>query len=427
MKRVVHVITLSACALLVAFGSHSQVCAEDLIERRVRAHPSCQPYLERLSPEGRRVWQALSEEADRLGRMPSLSEYTELLVSSEGPFTTDDRVSLYFCFGEIQEPRISKGGLYDLLRAQRVSIASLRARYSTDYRVRDNFPEPERGSRVFECEFAFDGQKAFFEKSVLRDDAWLKKETEAYDGEVLRTLLEEPDENPYGTIGPLDARGRSFVPENPMWCAGLVNSVVVTKGEGSENCDLGLAVNQNFVYEIPATIRGIECLPVGQVGSVWYCSLGHQYALVEKRIGDVHFDEGTQRYVRRDSSVVHKNSEFAPVSDQVLMPKRSEYTLTREGQIVQHFVTTVSSYELNEDVSPDLFSEIIPQGAYLVDALQDAVYVLGEKTETKLNMETEGIKPRRSRIALILLNVLAVFVLAALLVFRRRKLQSQNR
>ena len=207
MKRVVHVISVSACALLVAFGSHSQVRADGLIERRVRAHLSCQPHLEKLSPRGRQVWQTLSGEADRLGRMPSLSEYTELLVNSEGPFTTADRLALYFCFGEIQEPRISKGGLYDLFRAQRASIASLRSRYSTDFRVRDNFPEPERGSRVFECEFAFDGQKVLFEKSVLRDGAWLTKRTEAFDGEVLRTLLEEPDENPYGTIGPLDARG----------------------------------------------------------------------------------------------------------------------------------------------------------------------------------------------------------------------------
>ena len=72
------------------------------------------------------------------------------------------------------------------------------------------------------------------------------------------------------------------------------------------------------------------------------------------------------------------------------MPKRSEFILSRESQIVEHFVTTVSSYELNEDVPPDLFSEIIPQGAYLVDALQNAVYVLGQKTETKTESRDRG-------------------------------------
>lgn len=423
-RWIVRAMLLLAGAALVVLGEHSQLRADGLIESRVAERRT--PGLSRLSPAGKAAWQALSAEADRLGRMPSLPEFGELLVKSDGPFTSDDRVALFGAFGDIQEPPISRRDLHDLLRAQRASIATFRAHYRADYSIYLIGPDPKEKPPRIEVDFAFDGQKVFYAKEVSRGGTVEVKMTEAYDGEVFRDLLERRDENPYGTIGTLDSRERFFGRENPILRAGLLNSAVEWGREDFED-DLASCVLDGFVYETPVTIGGIECLPIGKVTKFFYCSPQHMYALVESRSGTFDFDETASRYVGENSFVVRKNSEFVRVTDQLWLPKRSEYVHTRDNQIVNQYTMTVSSYDVNESLPDSLFTEIMPQGAYIVDTVQNASYVLGQETETKLNLATEGVKPGRSRMAFILLNILAVFVLAALLMFRRRSLQSQER
>lgn len=427
-RWIVRAMLLLAGVALAVLGAHSQVRADGLIESRVAKDKDgmCGFYLKNLSPQAKAAWQALSAEADRLGRMPSLPEFAELLVKSDGPFTSDDELGLFVCFGEIQQPSISKGDLVDLLRAQRASMATFRARYTADYSVRLNGPDPKEKPPRIEADFALDGQKAFYAKEVFRGGTVDLKVTEAYDGETFRDLLERPGENPYGTIGTLDARERFFGRENPILCAGLLNSAVDWGREDLVD-DLAARVLDGFVYETPVTIRGIECLLIGKVSKFCYCSPQHMYALVESRSGEFLFDAKASRYARQNSFVVRKNSEFVRVTDQLWLPKRSVYVHTRDNKIVNQYTMTVSSYAVNESLPDSLFTEIMPQGAYIVDTLQNASYVLGQKTETKLNLATEGVKPGRSRMAFIWLNILAVFVLAALLVVWRRSRQSQER
>lgn len=379
----------------IIIGSYSQLQAEGLIESRATKHPTCQLFLGKLSQNGLAVWQSLCDEADRLGRMPSLAEYSDLLITFEGPFTQDDRSALFFCFGVIQRPSISKEDLYKLLRAQRASLSSFRASYETEYKVVLNTENPVETPYHRKCIFAFDNQKIMLDNALFRKGAFVDGEIEAYDGKVLRTLLINSGRIPSASIAKLKHRSRFYNAGNPIQCSGLFNSIDEWGYESNEMDDLGIRTKSGFVYETPVTIRGIECISVGNVRSNFSCSPKHKYVLVESRIGEIYFDKTTHRYLRRNGSVVRKNSDFIQISDQLWLPKKSEHIHKREGRVVNNYATTVDSYKINEKLPEELFAITIPEGASVMDAVQGRVYVFGKEPVAIQEKVKENPKARQ--------------------------------
>lgn len=351
---------------------------EGLIARRVRTDESCQSYLKQLSDGGRKVWRRLEELAERLGRMPSLPEWTELLVETDAVITGKDRGCLFFCFGSIQKVELSAQELARMYRKKRAKIESI----SVDYDVRYVIASPPKGSVEVpptrsSCTFIAEGDRLLYRRAEFKGEESLEEETETFDGEIVRTLLRSPGGSLYASLMELDWRSRFFDQCNPLVCARLINSPV-DFGRERDDVDLSAEVRSLFAYETPVEINGIECRAFGAYDRQYYCSPAHGYALVAVRHA-AGYDTNLKHYVRDGNRHRELNSDFVAAIDDLWLPGRSETWWIRDGRVTRLIRMRVDEYQINDPVEGAVFDDIIPDGTFVSDALRDETYVMGER------------------------------------------------
>jgi len=406
-------------AIIIVFisaaGSH--VSAVQLIQERTSGNSTAQLFLDKLSDPGKDAWGKLTELADSLERMPTLIEYAEMLVQCDGPFTKDDRLALFFCFGIIQKPILSRDDLHDLLRAQRSLIDSLTVQYTVTYGTQTNIQSAGAVPPRYQCEFVVQGQKIMFKQVAYRNGSLGNEEVQAFDGAVLRTLLVSPGEILYGTVSNLDMRGRFYSKGNPLISSGLLNSRT-DLGRDRSPYDLAFFAKDGFIYETSVAKDGVDCIIVGGIEKLFYCAPRYRYALVESNAGSYEFDKSEGRYVLSNSHVRVKNSSWANPFEQVWLPKASEYRHTVDGSVVESYSVNTDKLTINTDPPNDLFTDVFPEGSFIHDGLQAASYVLGQGTEAELRDATP--LANRSRTLLFIFNVVVIIVILGIMLRRWR-------
>jgi hypothetical protein len=397
----------------------SIVNADGLVEERIRSNPHCGFSLTQLSAEGERILDELNQLGERQGRMPSHREFLEVLTGSKRTLSDGDNQHLFFIFGVIQKPPITKEQLQEVLRAQRSSISSLKLKYTVEY-DKEVVPagQPAKAPPTFECEFAIDGQRILYTQATNRAGSLESTVTETYDGEVLRGVLKEGAESPFASIQTLDHRSRFWKDGNPLLCAKMINSPV-DLGEENSQYDAALLVVSTYVYETPEIANGEECLVAGNTSRQCLFSLNHKYALVEARSGEIDFDASKGAFIRSNSHSLVSNSGFVDVGEQFYLPSTSEYTLTQDGKRVEHFVSRLEAQEADKKLPDDYFANIIPDGAFVADGIQNATYRLGEVPVAASGVETNAIEGRNYSSLFLLANGAIIVIITALIIRRR--------
>ena len=256
-------------------------------------------------------------------------------------------------------------------------MTSYRAQYVVNYRANLLRPEPLEEPIRLECDFAFDGPKAFYEKAVFQNDELALRETEGFDGEALRGLLREPGHSPHGYIMTLDSRSRKrfYGFGNPFLAAGLLNGPIDWGRDVQGMDDLAEQMRTSLIFETPVEIDGIECLAFGCFQEMYFCAPELGYAFIELRSGKYRLDKATGAYEKSDSCLVQKNSDFVEVIDGLQLPQTIEHIHMRDGEVFVDFTTTVQKYEVNEEIPDELFTDIIPNGVHVIDGILGFGYV----------------------------------------------------
>ncbi|MDQ3331006.1 MAG: hypothetical protein M3552_10175 [Planctomycetota bacterium] len=406
---------LLAVTLIVLLCNATVRASEISLKTRIDETPRCQYAVSQLSSSGHFVLESLAARAAELGRMPSHPEFIDLLLSTERRLSADDRRNLFFIFGRVQRPQISADDLAEILRTQRSGLRSLHAAYVVEYSA--ELPvdsKPSQAPPHIKCDFAFDGSKARFVRTVTRDGRLDERVLEAYDGRVLRRTLIVPGHKTNSAIMSLDSRSRFFAPGNPLLSAGLINSSM-DLGEDDAESDAAAFARMTFVYETPVEVSGTGCIVVGNNNRQWYFSPEHSFAALEYHSGGVRFDQGTGRFVRSDTFSRVANSGLENISPGLWLPRTSTYELSRNGTVVEKYSTTVSSYKVNTELRSSLFTDVIPDGAYVADGVQNATYVSGRaNVDERLDTITEKPPQRAAWRWLVAANVglLSIVVLA---------------
>jgi hypothetical protein len=375
-------VAFSLAILACAVSYTPQLAADDFSELSAAERLQSRRDMERVSPETTLTWKAIITKAEELDRMPSFPEFMEILVEAEGPFTENDQMALFSAFHSVQLPPVTRSELVELLRAQRDSISSYRVNYVTNYRAQTNTPRVLEMPMRLECDFAFDERKLFIQQATFHNDELKKTETEGFDGEILRGLLEGHDHSPHGSVRTIVFRECYYKSENPFLAAGLLNGPADWGRKVTAMAhDLAHEAEHSFFYETPVEIDGVECIVFGTSLNMIFCSPEHSYALMEVRSSEFAFDKESGRYVRDGSFVIQKNSDFIEVADELWLPKTIEHLFERDGEAVVDYTTTVESYEVNEDIPEDLFTDIIPEGVLVTDVVLDLIYRQGPQDD----------------------------------------------
>jgi hypothetical protein len=419
MRTALALVVLSVAAPDVFSGTFKE---------RMEADYECQQAYRQLSSDALRVIESAAQFQASRGRMPSYPEFLELLAIPNQHLSAEDRLGIFRIFGRVQQPTVSATDLYELLRAERESLKTLRTQYLVSYLTEPLTPGGRQPAGEYQrkCTFLFDGLKTLLETSEYRGGTFERKLVEAYDGKALRSSLERPGAMRYGAIQAPDGRGRFFAEGNPLLSAKLLDESVDLQRPGTFP-DAARLAKRSFVYETPVQVGATKCIVIGNERVQVFCSLEHGFAVVEERMGRIDIDPSTGGYLYSKDFSVLTNSDFEDIGGKLWLPRRSEFVWTQAGRVVERYVTTVDSYEANLPVPDSTFTDIIPKGAYVADAVQNVCYIDGQgDLDSEFDKISFGPSTSRNRMLwLLAANLIAVLVIGLLVHAQRRRFGRQ--
>jgi hypothetical protein len=370
---------LIVCCTLVVAGLDRRVCAAAepsgpdtkraaTLKGRVDQRRRTQRLANELSPAGRGTFDALCEESQRLGRLPSLTEFTAVVEWSAAPLESDggrdDYQNLWMLFVCAQETGAIKAKILADLRQMREAIRSLRVRYNV---------EETRGGKAERVlhtgDFAWQGNEFFFECSPGRAEG-IDREIEAFDGEVVRSLRADSDSTT-GSIQKLDYPGRFFDrSRNPLILAGLADN---KKFEVGEPFDFVKQIESLVVYETHETIEGMECVVLGLGNDRYYLCPAFGHALVGYDSGPT-FDKEAGRLIAGPNQGKRRNTGLTNYGEGIWLPDRLEETHHKAGELKLRRVVEITRWQVNEKQDHELFRDVIPVGTEVADGIRGEAY-----------------------------------------------------
>lgn len=391
---------------------------------RAQTNPVCKNAYSRLSEPGKKFWDSLVEKEVQSGTQFGYSEIINHLLDDASLVSGEDGFYLFTLIAKSTESDISWQTLQELVVTSRAAVATVRCDYTVEIvRPHPNRPthqgvEPDR----ILATYASDGEKRYLKQQVFGKGQVIRESVDAYDGEVLRTLMAYPDrEVVNSSVARSSSRVRFFPREHPIRRAMLLDSQNDLSSSQRQPEDVAAFIQAGIVFPGSVQINGIRCVAVSDLTDTVYCAPELGYAVIESRLGEFHFDNSKGGFVRDRSVSVCKNSDFQQLASGVWLPKRSEYrSHLADGNIGGHVVTTVGEFGIESPA--DLFTKVIPDGAVVSDAIQDAVYVAGadESLQSRLSSATPRAASPSRYTLLVTLNVLALCCLIGFALLRRR-------
>lgn len=372
----------SIIASSIAVSCLAQQCiAAPAFRERLSRHPTWAFVASQLSPAGKAILDRLLQSADSTGRPPPLADFISILLENKVRLSRDDDTNIHFLYGQMQRGPISKTDLLALRTAQRSLLSSINTEYIVTF-DKENRPAQFAGAppRTFRTHFAMDGVHLYLQRETLVDGTSTGVETLGYDGEVVRRLLAEDNQLPFGSVSRFQGRRQFIVPGNPLLAAKLLDYRSDLDEETASD-DLTQILTGHYVFEDVHTIRNQRCVLIGDAFEQAYLAIDLGYALVQYRAGNLAFDPSAGTYSRTDSYDLLDNDDFEQVADNLWLPKRFTFTSLSNGEPYYAYATQVSTYSVNTPPSRTLFEQIIPDGTFVSDGVQNATYQVGTRSD----------------------------------------------
>jgi hypothetical protein len=323
-------------------------------------------------------------------------------------------------FTSLLKPPISKTDLKVLHQAVRDSILDLRVVYRLRASGKDYAGEKINIDE--RREFAIAGPKVFRGRSESKiDDARSKRdEVIAYDGQLVRSSLRRPDGRTSGSVDVFRSRSMFYELDNNLLTTLMMTNSKETKGIGSIFHDFiqFLEHEGNIVLEERSTVDGTSCITVGCPDFQVYLDPNHNYAITKFE----HFIFPSAGPAKR--KMERRMSEFEDCGNSIWLPKQvRSIEFDEQGGIRAQWEISVMEWQVNKGLPDGYFSDVIPRGALVLDAVRGASYVAGRpgNIEGMLEPAIKPVEGRGARVwVLIGLNI-AVATLAAVVIGRRVK------
>ncbi len=420
MQRVIRVLTVVGSFIVV--NSHCD--GAESFRERTASHPTWAFVASQLSPSGMEFLDHILQVADESGRMPTLHEFSAMLLQTEHRLTRDDDTNLHFLFGGLQKGQITSNELLELRRAQRSLISTIRINYTVRYRKEIRAAGQSPGPpRTLKCEFDLDGHRFRFRNEAVVEGRSIQTETVGFDGKVVRRLLEQPNKPDYGTIESFQ-HNRDFIREgNPLLASRLLDYQSDLDEETASD-DLKSLIGGTNVFDGTYDRHGLTCILVGNSYGYAYLSIKHSYALVEYTAGDFTFDVKQGKYLKSETHERLTNSDFQEVAPNLWLPKHSDFVMVADGVPYHEYSVDVSSYVLNDKIAASVFDAVIPNHTFVADGVQKTTYWLGGPGKVG---DTDTAKNEQSTVPRLFVWTNVIVIAAVVIVIAIRQARVRQR
>ena len=142
----------------------------------------------------------------------------------------------------------------------------------------------------------------------------------------------------------------------------------------------------SFILQKHEFIDGLECIVVANLFSRYYLSMNHDYALVRYELfhteifpDDVDKNLQDQRLFSRRIQYQCTMSDLFEVENSLWLPKTISIIKNEDNLNPEHTRITLDKIAINKPISDAEFSDVIPDGAFVTDAIRKMVYKWGNR------------------------------------------------
>lgn len=342
---------------------------------RIQENKQLADWCDQLSDRGHYALRGLIDQSMQLGRMLTLTEFIQHM---EAPFfrlesdlesklvrglELTDYDILWLVFSQAQASADKKSQILSRLREAREAVRTLHVAYTVT-----EFDNGEKRESVQRCSFAMDRQRLYFDRSPDRQER-VDRKIDAYDGQVLRELFEEGGKT-RGVIQTLDSKMRFVSDSNPLVQSGIINSFEFPVPEMH---DLARQARDMSVFDEQEAFEGEQCIVMGSPIHRYFLSPKLNFAMIGS---DSRFEfdkKAGQLQVRQTYGVSH-NSGFQDLGGGLWLPTKMEIAFYKAGRITHRRTTEVTKWQINAPLDASLFTDVIPAGTWVTDAVRNEFY-----------------------------------------------------
>jgi hypothetical protein len=373
-----------------------------------------------------KVQQALRNLQSAHGPVPTDLEFMRFMAAQPVKLNGTEMLLAWDELGRLQNPEITTRDLVELIKSKRASLQDMQQNYSVR---REEFDGNGQVNMTLKRQytFKFSGSKVLLEQHGAttgeeqnESDSFIK----TYDGQLVRLVHDPKGKMPHASITQLESRNDFYRLSNVLVSSMLINSI----------SDLGLPYGyydlvhlidkeRSIVIEKTEKVDDVECVVVGGLACRVFLDPAHDYSVIRVEEYGVSNDKN-DGFLGRFQTGLRELKRLKDYGNGVWLPSEVVQTVFSNGKPISRETTLLENAEINQGISDDVFSAIIPDGAMLADGIRGIVYRHGRSPSIEGTLwDAVSGEANPNRTILLLLNLVAIVVLLGFIWMRWRRKQ----
>jgi hypothetical protein len=359
------------------------------------------------------------------GFSPSDDDFFAIVLKPGYDFTFQEIEKLWKIVVDQQKSVISVDQLVALYRSKKSSIKDVCAVFkTTSYQVDPSTNESEN----FEIVYGYinKGDKYYLNTRMLGGHKEvIPDKTQSYDGEICYSFLDISGSLPVVGIDHLSSMSIFFQSYSPLASSMLLNSKLFERQDTVHDIIAFLETPGTAVFERTEVVDLQECIVVANWGTRVSLSPKHDFSVVQVIDYRHHFRESAEQPFLTARSVSERRvlHELKDYGNGVWLPN---YVLVDFFffffQAIGKAAVRTSLLEVNNGVSDNVFTDFIPQNAFVLDFVRDMSYDWTEypSIEGLLNSVVKSERVWAFQIISVTLGIIMIIIALIVMFLKRR-------
>jgi hypothetical protein len=365
-------------------------------------------------------------------RIPNDNDVFKICSGIENGLSIRELGELYFRVRYLQKTQIGCQELIGIFTAKRNSLHDGNVNYSVLIDNPLESPIPGRSFRSYN--FVFSEEKLFLKRTGKRWEDDYEYGTVAYDGEVLRFLVEPENDIPNATISKKISFKFFFQPQMPL-LGSLFEASRCDSSLGTDNDVIVFLKKQGSVgiLQEQEIVNKRSCVVVYDYYQRIFLDPEYDFSVVKIEKYRLKYDKSQQpaRILGRDLVFTSNQLDLKSCGNGVWIPSKIDNTFYSNGIVTGHTVISLDSVKINEGIPDKFFSDIIPPNAFVFDGIRGITYMQSDSPSIN-SLIKETAKSKRVMIFryISVISGLVLIFIALLLKYRaylKAKRERENR
>ena len=374
---------------------------------------------------------------DEIGVPKNVKDLFSVFEKNAGALTSAQQHELIAKMYLSESPVIDLDSLLKIWESKRKSLSNFTIGYQeATWILGQNGKEENR--RDVDYKYTYAGKnKLQITRNGKRSDKDADKGIVSLNGDIAVTVT-IPEDNlinaSLSKVDPLEYMVSFWNPFNPMLCSSLLSDEDFYQQPNVYRRDIVRALSDPTAYHILPGIEdvnGYRCVVVANISSRFCLSIDNNFAIVQYTTyqpvslpEDANKNPDERRFIGRKQTFQCNMTDMIDIGNGIWFPKKIEIESNRESLFAR---IDVNEVKINHKIPDSVFTNVIPDGAYVADGIRNMVYRWGDRPSIG-SLIKETVKSKRQTIFRNLSVVCGLCFLACwgFIEWRKKRLLKEN-